>query len=214
MRTLRKDSAPRIVDLFSAHAQSLLPRSRGLRPESEEKEESARADRGGLMVKPNSQNARILRVLADGKWKTTAAIHRKAGTSRLNSRISELRKYGYEIEHGKVLGKAGPLGHRYRLINPPAQTELARLVDLDASPGLPRDEVPRNEEHRFRIYRMIYDELDLVATASTPEDVGVALITLGREGEFEHSCAGVLDTHGTDEVQGAWILNPFDTSPS
>lgn len=168
------------------------------------------------MVKPNSQNARIIKVLADGKWKTTAAIHRKAGPGRLNSRISELRRYGYEIEHGKVPGKSGPLGHRYRLLNPPTQTELARLIDLEVRDerSLPRDEVPRNPEHRYRIYRMIYDELDLVATASTPEDVGVALITLGEEGEFDQTCAGILDTHGTDEVQGSWVLNPFDTSPS
>ena len=169
-----------------------------------------------MTIRPNSQNARIVRVLADGKWKTTAAIHRKAGTCRLNSRISELRAYGYEIEHGKVPGKTGPLGHRYRMLNPPTQSELARIVDLQVRDdrGLVREEIPRLPEHRFRIYRMIYDELDLVATASTPEDVGVALITLGEEGEFDHSCAGILDTHGTDEYQGAWVLNPFDTSPS
>lgn len=133
--------------------------------------------------------------------------------SRLNSRISELRKYGYEIEHEKIDGKNGSLGHRYRLLNPPSQTVLATLVDLDHHGSIPREEIPRNPEHRFRIYRMVYEELDLVATASTPEEVGVALITLGREGEFERSCAGILDTGGTDEEPGTWCLNPFDTVP-
>ena len=167
-----------------------------------------------MPLKPNSQNARILRVLSDGKWKTSAALQRKAGMSRLNSRISELRKHGYEIEHEKSSGKSGPLGHRYRLLNPPSQAELATLIDLEPEvEGLVRDDIPRTPEHRFRIYRMVYDKLDLVATASTPEFVGVALVTLGREGEFDHSCAGVLDTHGTDEVQGSWVLNPFDTVP-
>jgi biotin operon repressor len=168
-----------------------------------------------VAVRPNSQNARILRALADGRWHTVANIHRKSGTSRLNSRISELRKHGYVIEHETIPQKTGSLGHKYRLLNPPTQTELATLVDLGIPDGssLPRREVPRDSTHRYRIYRMVYDELDLVATATTAEDVGVALITLGSEGEFNHSCAGILDTHGTDEIQGSWILNPWDTTP-
>jgi biotin operon repressor len=167
------------------------------------------------MIKPNSQNARILRALSDGRFHTVANIHRKAGTSRLNSRISELRKQGFEIEHETVAGKTGSLGHRYRLLNPPSQTELARLVDLGIHDdiSLPRAEIPRDAVHRYRIYRMVYDVLDLVATASTPEDVGVAIITLGMEGEFDHSCAGILDTHGTDAAKGTWVLDPWDTTP-
>lgn len=105
------------------------------------------------MVKPNSQNARILRALSKGKWVTVAEIHRRAGTSRLNSRISELRKYGYEIEHETVPGKTGALGHRYRLVNPPSQTELATLIEPIEFSGLSREEVPRNMDHRYRIYR-------------------------------------------------------------
>lgn len=162
-------------------------------------------------VQANSQCARILRALADGRWTTVSEIHRRAGTSRLNSRISELRGYGYKIEHGIGPGKTSSLKHRYRLLNPPSQTELARLVDPIFDEKLPRKEIPRDETHRYRIYRMVLDEIDLVATASSAEDVGVAIMTLGREGEFAGACIGILDTHGTDEVPGSWIVNPWDT---
>lgn len=40
----------------------------------------------------SSQNERILEVLADRKPHTVTEIHERAGTCRLNSRISELRK--------------------------------------------------------------------------------------------------------------------------
>lgn len=39
-----------------------------------------------------SQNERILEVLADRQPHTVTEIHKRAGTCRLNSRISELRK--------------------------------------------------------------------------------------------------------------------------
>lgn len=164
-----------------------------------------------MTVRPNSQNARILRALSDGKWVTVAEIHRRAGTSRLNSRISELRKYGYEIEHEVVPGKTGSLGHRYRILNPPPASELARLIDPLFEDGLPRHEIPRDEMHRYRIYRMKLDEIDLIATASNPEDLGIAIITLGLEGEFSGTCIGILDTHGSDSEPGSWVLNPWDT---
>ena len=164
------------------------------------------------MIRPNTQNARILRALADGRWTTVSEIHRRAGTSRLNSRISELRGHGYEIEHKVGPGATSSLKHRYRLLNPPSKTELARLVDPIFDEKLPRKEIPRDETHRYRIYRMILDEIDLVATASTPEDVGSAIVTLGREGEFAGACIGLLDTHGTDEVPGSWVVNPWDTN--
>lgn len=166
------------------------------------------------MIRPNSQNARILRALSGGTWVTVAEIHRRAGTCRLNSRISELRKHGYAIEHETVAGKTGSLGHRYRLQNPPSAAELAAIIDpIEFPGGLPRDEVPRNPEHRFRIYRQHYDEIDLVATATTAEDVGAAIIALGVEGVFSHSCVGILDTHGSDKRPGTWVINPWDVNP-
>jgi hypothetical protein len=68
-------------------------------------------------------------------------------------------------------------------------------------------------DHRYRIYRQIYDEIDLVATASTAEDVGVALVTLGREGAFSGACVGLLDTRGNEDEPGVWIIHPWDTAP-
>lgn len=168
------------------------------------------------MIRRGSQNSKIISALSTGKWLTTRALYRKCGGMILHSRVSELRKHGYEIEHEVIPGKSGALGHKYRLLNPPSPTELDAIVDPEeyTSPGIPRGAVPRDLTHRFRIYRMRYDELDLVATASTPEEVGVAIFTLGMEGVFEGSCAGLLDTHGTSEKPGKWLVDPFDTSPS
>lgn len=45
--------------------------------------------------------------------------------------------------------------------------------------------------------------LDLVATAPDPQAVGVALISLAREGEFEGCPVGVL------EDGGAWLIKPW-----
>lgn len=80
-------------------------------------------------MKRESQNDRILAVLRhanwyaltahgnDGhRWLTTAEIHRRAGFSRLNSRIAELRKRGYLIECRRIEGAApGPDAQEYRL---------------------------------------------------------------------------------------------------
>jgi hypothetical protein len=52
-------------------------------------------------------------VLKDGAWHTAAEIHQRAGFSRLNSRISELRKKGHAIEH-RTTG-VGAAGSEYRL---------------------------------------------------------------------------------------------------
>jgi hypothetical protein len=48
---------------------------------------------------------------------------------------------------------------------------------------------------------------DLVATCATPEAVGVALVTLGREGEWNECPVGVLDTMG--EPGEKWIVTPW-----
>lgn len=168
------------------------------------------------MIKAQSQNARILRALADGRWHSVAQIHRRAGTSRLNSRVSELRsKHGFTIEHERLPGRNGALGHRYRLVNPPPAAELKALFDPHPAPVLTlvRDEIPRNLEHRYRVYRMVYDELELLGTASEPEEVGLVIIQLGEQGAFNHSCIGLLDTHGTDEEPGTWIVHPWDVTP-
>jgi hypothetical protein len=48
---------------------------------------------------------------------------------------------------------------------------------------------------------------DLVAEADTPEAVGVALVTLAREGEFEGVPFGLLDREG--EKGHKWLVRPW-----
>ena len=52
---------------------------------------------------------------------------------------------------------------------------------------------------------------DLIATMETPEAVGVALVTLAREGEFEECPIGLLDTQG--ETGQKWLIRPWGASP-
>ena len=48
---------------------------------------------------------------------------------------------------------------------------------------------------------------DLIATCATPEAIGVALVTLGREGEWEGCPLGLLDTEG--EKGERWLIRPW-----
>lgn len=70
---------------------------------------------------------------------------------------------------------------------------------------------------RYRIYRLCPGDTDpeLIACCETEAAVGVALCTLGREGEFdpdEGDCSiGVLDTEG--ETGKKWIIKPWLASP-
>lgn len=52
---------------------------------------------------------------------------------------------------------------------------------------------------------------ELVAECDTPEDIGVALVTLGREGEWAECPFGVLDTQG--DVGKKWLVSPWLPSP-
>lgn len=64
---------------------------------------------------------------------------------------------------------------------------------------------------RFRIYCRDHEGLlTLIATAGSPEAVGVAIVTLGREQEFEDCALGILDTMG--EVGSKWVLRPWEAS--
>ena len=66
---------------------------------------------------------------------------------------------------------------------------------------------------RFRVYTVCQGETtkNLIATCATPEALGVALVTLGREGEFIDCAVGILDTAG--EVGQKWILKPWRAMP-
>ena len=48
---------------------------------------------------------------------------------------------------------------------------------------------------------------DLIATCGTPEALGVAIVTLAREGEWEGCPIGILDTLG--EPGEKWLVRPW-----
>lgn len=97
-------------------------------------------DRGrGGVIKPGSQNARILEILDDGRWHTSAELHRRV-MCVLHSRIAELNKHGrtegFRVEHRG--GGSGAENHEYRLVATPSdaspQGDRDRAVSaLDAS---------------------------------------------------------------------------------
>lgn len=83
------------------------------------------------MIKPGSQNARLLEVLGRGPA-TNADIHREAGHMVVNSRVSELvKKHGYRIvcEH---LGGSGAGAYRYTLLQEPP---LEQPDPVSSDPG-------------------------------------------------------------------------------
>jgi hypothetical protein len=53
--------------------------------------------------------------------------------------------------------------------------------------------------------------LENVATTSTPEGVGTALVKLAQEGEFDECPIGVLDSEG--ETGRKWLVSPWLPSP-
>lgn len=76
---------------------------------------------------------KILAVLADGKFHTTAALYREVGPMILHSRISDLRKRGHCVEGRHVPGKTGADGYEYRLL--PSVTFVHRVRQrVDAIP--------------------------------------------------------------------------------
>ena len=81
------------------------------------------------------------------------------------------------------------------------------------------DIAPRTEEERYRIYRVKDGGApDLVATAATPEEVGVCICLMGSEGMFDDCCLGVLDSmdhQDKDEVWiGKWLVLPWMSKSS
>lgn len=76
------------------------------------------------MIRPGSQNARLLAVLSDGEWHTSRELHERCGYMRTNSRVAELRSHGHDIQGESVPGKTGTDGYRYRLL----ADQLPRVV--------------------------------------------------------------------------------------
>lgn len=65
-----------------------------------------------------TQRAQILAILADGDWHSSRQLHREVFCV-LHSRIAELRRRGYVIEHQG--GGGGAENHFYRLVPPQEQ---------------------------------------------------------------------------------------------
>lgn len=159
-------------------------------------------------VRANSQNARVLRALADGGWHTTTHLRRATGT-HVTKQVYELRKHGYKIEM-KREGQAERQTIRYRLKTQLPPAEVSRLVKGPGPPSLPRDEIPRTATNRYRVYRVVFDRLDLVGVCGSEEELGPLFVRLSKEGAFANSGVGLLDTHGTDTKSGDWLLLPWD----
>ena len=66
-----------------------------------------------------SQVARILAVLRDGKSHTVREIHQRAGYSRLNSRVAELRERGYVIRCDHLEADTATERYAYVLLSSP-----------------------------------------------------------------------------------------------
>lgn len=73
-----------------------------------------------------SQNARLRAVLSDGNWHSSRDLIR-AVPSVLHSRVAEMRRQGYRIEHKG--GGAGAANHFYRWDrSAPEETPGARVA--------------------------------------------------------------------------------------
>lgn len=70
----------------------------------------------------------------------------------------------------------------------------------------------RDNPERFRIYTRGADkQVRCVASCADPAAVGVALVTLGGEGEFEGFSVGILDRPDPEQT-GKWLVSPWGTT--
>jgi hypothetical protein len=68
-------------------------------------------------------------------------------------------------------------------------------------------------EQQYRLYRVCPGETtpELVATCGSPEALGVAIVTLGREQMFKDCALGVLHVEG--EPGERWLQTPWRAMP-
>lgn len=97
----------------------------------------------------------------------------------------------------------------------PERYALYRLCECASCAGTGKEErpewgVPRTHWPRCEACRGEGRTRDLIATCATPEAIGVALVTLGREGEWEGCPIGILDTLG--ETGEKWLVRPWTPS--
>ncbi len=89
--------------------------------------------------------------------------------------------------------------------------KLYRLCECGDCAGTGKDVGPKGVK-RCPTCRGEGRILDLVATATDPESAGVAIVTLGREGEWEGCQFGLLDSEGAKNHK--WIVLPWTQSPT
>lgn len=75
------------------------------------------------MKKRDSGCARILRILGDGEWHTSAELYRSTDCI-VHSRITDLRNAGHLIEKRHV-GGTGATATEYRLLSSDAAARIA-----------------------------------------------------------------------------------------
>lgn len=111
------------------------------------------------------------------------------------------------------MGRASAL--RYDLIGKPDPPEprfrVYRLCECETCDGSGKQDVSLHGSPRCADCRGEGRTLDLVATCDTPADLGLAIVTLGTEGEFDECPVGVLNTLG--EKGKKWIVSPWQPSP-
>lgn len=84
------------------------------------------------------------------------------------------------------------------------------------------DLYPRDDEHRFRLYAVVGDERDVLATAADMAAIGVAMGTIHEDMKAigrrlcDYGRIGVLDTmpDGRPHPTGEWIVQPWDRRPA
>lgn len=96
-----------------------------------------------------------------------------------------------------------PTSATLRNVNDPESEEF--VLDWDEISG------KHDPRQRFVLYRLCGSDLQEVATCESPEAAGLALVELGREGEWDECPVGLLDRLG--EVGQKWILRPWLPSP-
>lgn len=82
----------------------------------------------------------LLAVLADGRPHSLAEILSRSMNERgcgltVHSRVADLRKHGYTIEHGRVEGAERGHAHTYLLVSSPQQDPTQSQVDAGLGPG-------------------------------------------------------------------------------
>ena len=105
-----------------------------------------------------------------------------------------------------VTADAGGSQERFRLFRlcdcPTCGGSGKELIDISTY-GRPLRDSP-NRCHECRGEGRIRQE---IATCATPEAVGVAIVTLAREGEWDNCPLGLLDSEG--EKGRKWLIVPW-----